>query len=282
MSPAIIIAQLSLREAVRRRIAQAALVLGLAFVLLFGVAFYFVTTAALPFGSEISDTLARTQGYNFLIMAGLYGDNFLAIAMGALLAADTLAGEINSGTVQAIVTKPIRRAEIVLGKWLGFAILLAIYLFLMEGGVFAIAFLLSGYTLENMWMGAGLIYLTSLLVMTVTLACSSTFSTLATGGIIFGLYGVSFIGGWVEQVGALFKSQTAIDVGIITSLLIPSDALWRRAAFEMTSPLLRSFGISAGPFAVLSVPSEAMIVYAMIYLFVALAIAVRQFGARDL
>jgi ABC-type transport system involved in multi-copper enzyme maturation permease subunit len=280
--PILVIAQLSFREAIRRRIAQAALALGLAFVILFAVAFYFITTAALPFGSEVTDNLARTQGYNFMVMAGMYAVNFLALAMGALLAADTLAGEIGSGSIQAIVTKPIRRADVVLGKWLGFGLLLGIYLVLMAGGVMAAAYLLSGYTLQNAWSGVLLIYLTCLLVMTVTLAASSIFSGLATGGIVFGLYGVSFIGGWVEQIGAVLKNDTAINVGIIASLIIPSDALWRRAAYEMTSVLLRSFGISAGPFAVLSVPSPAMVVYAGIYLLIALAIALRRFNSRDL
>jgi ABC-2 type transport system permease protein len=41
--------------------------------------------------------------------------------MATLLGADTLAGEINSGTIQVIVTKPIRRSDVVFGKWLGFA-----------------------------------------------------------------------------------------------------------------------------------------------------------------
>ena len=37
-------------------------------------------------------------------------------AMGALLSADTLAGEISSGSIQTIVTKPLRRSDVVLGK----------------------------------------------------------------------------------------------------------------------------------------------------------------------
>ena len=45
-----------------------------------------------------------------------------------VVTADTLAGEISTGTIQAVVAKPVRRVEIVLGKWLGFAALLALYL----------------------------------------------------------------------------------------------------------------------------------------------------------
>lgn len=277
-----IIARLTFREALRRKIALAALALGAAFLILFGVGFYLLQRDAMPSVQGAAANVIRNQIYNFLTMAGLYAVNFLTLAMGALLAADTLAGEISSGTIQAIVTKPIRRAEIVLGKWLGFAILLALYLTLMAGGVLGLVFILSGYHAQNIVTGVALIYLESLLIMTVTLVCSSRLSALATGGVIFGLYGVAFIGGWVEQAGVFFENQTAIYVGIITSLIIPSEALWRRASFDMTSPLLQATRYAAGPFTTASVPSPLMVVYALLYLVVALWLAVRQFSARDL
>ena len=283
MMPTFIIARLTFLEAVRRRIALAAFLLGLAFLILYGVGFYFITReTGVPTGSEPTAQLVRSQIFNFLTNAGMYAVNFLTLAMGALVSADTLAGEIGSGTIQALVTKPVRRAEIVLGKWLGFAGLLALYLLLMAGGVLAIVYLQVGYRVPNPVGGIGIIYLESLLIMTLSLACSSTFSTLATGGTIFGLYGVAFIGGWVEQIGTLLRNQTAINIGIVSSLIMPSEALFRRAAFEMTSATARALGMSFGPSFVISVPSGAMVVYAALYLIAALAVAVRQFSGRDL
>jgi Cu-processing system permease protein len=120
-------------------------------------------------------------------------------------------------------------------------------------------------------------------VMTVTLACSSRLSTLATGGVVFGLYGIGFIGGWVEQFGAFLQNQTAVNVGIMSSLIIPSEAIWRRAAFEMTPPLGQALGFaSGGPFVTTSVPSPFMIAYAGLYMVVAVALTARQFSRRDL
>jgi Cu-processing system permease protein len=278
-----IIARLTLKEAVRRRILLAALALGVVFLLLYGIGYYFMASQV-RFGPEDLVAELYQKGFsNFMALAGIYAVNFLAIAMGALLAADTLAGEIGSGTIQAIVTKPIRRGEIVLGKWLGFALLLALYVVLMVGGVLAVSFLFSGYVLPNMWSGLALIYLEMLLVMTVTLALSSTLPTLATGGVVFGLYGVAFLGGWVEQFGSFLQNPTAIDVGIISSLIIPSEALWRRAAFEMTPSIAQVLGFNfSGPFLTLSVPSDLMIAYAGVYIVVAFAFAVRQFSRKDL
>jgi ABC-type transport system involved in multi-copper enzyme maturation permease subunit len=128
-----------------------------------------------------------------------------------------------------------------------------------------------------------LIYLETLLVMTVTLALSSILPTLATGGAVFGLYGIAFIGGWVEQFGSFMQNQMAINVGIVSSLIIPTEALWRRAAFEMTPAIAQVLGVSfSGPFLTLSVPSEMMVGYAGVYLVAAFALAVWQFSKRDL
>jgi ABC-type transport system involved in multi-copper enzyme maturation permease subunit len=278
-----IFAHLTFIEAVRRRILLAAFLLGLAFLALYGAGFFVMRNEWRSSAAGLMSDLFRKEFYNFMTIAGLYAVNFLGVVMAALISADTLAGEIASGTIQALAAKPVRRAEIVLGKWLGFAGLLGLYLLLMAGGVMAVAYGLTGYYVPNALSGIGLIYLEALLVMTVTLACSSRFSTLATGGIVFGLYGIGFIGGWVEQFGSFVQNQTAVDVGIVSSLIIPSEALWRRAAFEMTPPLGQMLGFtSGGPFITISVPSPLMIAYAGLYLVVAVALAARHFSRRDL
>jgi len=197
--------------------------------------------------------IANAEIMNGFEIMGLYAVAFLSIAMAALLGADTLAGEINSGTIQTIVTKPIRRSDIVLGKWLGFAGLLGLYLLLMAGGVVLSVFAQTGYTPDHLARGLSLIYLEALVVMTITVLCSSAFPALATGGIVFGLYGLAFIGGWIEQFGAFFENQTAVKIGIITKPAHSSEALWRRAAFEMQSPFASTMGMS--PFGAISVPA---------------------------
>jgi len=288
-----IIMRLTFREAVRRKIVLAALLLGLAFLVFYSLGFYFITDNLGQMPAGPATALARSEADNFLFMAGMYAITFLSIVMAALISADTLSGEISTGTIQTLVTKPVRRAEIVLGKWLGFAGLLALYLALMAGGVTASVWLQSRYLAPNWPAGIGLIYLESLIIMTFTLMCSSMLSTLATGGVVFGLYGLAFIGGWVEQFGSfvtafgrpaagqgLAAAQAAVNVGIVSSLIFPVEVMWKRAAFEMTSPLLRSVGFS--PFSAPSVPSLLMIVYAGIYLVVTLIVAVRRFSRRDL
>jgi Cu-processing system permease protein len=276
-----IIARMTFREAVRRRIVLVGLVLGILFLIIFSIGFRMIYGAIIIESAESAmSRVFQAEASNFLLTAGLYAVAFLSVAMGALLSADTLAGEINSGTIQTIVTKPIRRSDVVIGKWLGFAGLLALYSLLMSGGVVLSVYFQAGYLPDNLLAGLSLIYLEGLVVMTVALACSSTMPALATGGLVFGLYGLAFIGGWIEQIGAIFRNQTAVQVGIVSSLIIPTEALWRRAIYMIQSPL--SSALEMTPFSTLSVPSTLMVVYAFVYLAVMLWLATNTFKHRDI
>ena len=279
-----VLARMTFQEAIRRRIVLTGLVLGILFLIVFSIGSHMISIEiereATAEGGAAYQNVMRTEMSNFLLMAGLYAVTFLSVAMGALLGADTLAGEINSGSIQTILTKPIRRSDVVFGKWLGFAGLLGLYALLMAGGVVTIVFFQSDYIPRNMLTGLSLIYLESLLVMTISLAGSSAMPALATGGMVFGLYGLAFLGGWIEQIGSLAQNPAAVRIGIVTSLVVPTEALWRRAAYEMQTPLASSLGMS--PFGAFSVPSLLMVLYAILYLVIVFAIAVSTFQRRDI
>jgi len=279
----LVIARLTFAEAARRRILLAALILGIIFLIIYGLGFHFIL-ADVERTMRGPSLIQLNSIRNFLMMAGMYVVNFLTIMMTVLTSVDTLSGEIASGTIHTMVSKPIRRWEILLGKWLGFAGMVSLYLLLMAGGVVGLVFALSGYTPPHPLAGMALMWLNALLLLSVSLMGGTLFSTLANGVLVFGLYGIAFIGGWIEQIGTFLQnqatSQTAVNIGVITSLILPSEALWKRAASELQSPLVTALGFS--PFSSTSVPSNAMIVYAVIYLLAVFTLAVRLFNARDL
>lgn len=277
MNTIFIISRLTFREAARRKILLAAFLLGLVFLVIFGIGLYYVNR---DISQSVSVTLARSEIRNFLLMAGLYVVNFLTIMMAVLTSVDTLSGEIASGTIHTLVSKPVRRREIVLGKWLGFVGMLTLYLLLMAGGVMGLVYLIAGYTAPNWLSGLAILWLNGVLLLSVSLLGGAMLSTLANGVMVFGLYGVAFIGGWVEQIGSFLKNQTAISIGIISSLIIPSEALWKRVAHDMQSPIVKAMGFS--PFSAPSVPSPMMLWYGVFYTLLALALAIRQFEKRDL
>ena len=273
----LVIARLTFREAARRRILLAALLLGIVFLIIYGLGFHYVNIEIEREGTRV---LQRNEIRNFLFMAGLYVVNFLTVMMAVLTSVDTLSGEIASGTVHTLVSKPVRRREIVLGKWLGFAGMLTMYLILMAGGVVTLVYAISGYVAPNLVNGLALLWLNAILLLGVSLVGGAILSTLANGVLVFGLYGIAFVGGWIEQIGSFLQNQTAVNIGVLSSLIIPSEALWKRAAYEMQSPLGQALGIT--PFSAVSVPSSMMIAYAVVYSAAALFLAVRLFAHRDL
>jgi len=276
--PAWVIMRLTFHEAARKKVLLAAFLLGLVFLIVFSLGYHHVQIEIRS--SPRGRTIAAREVSNFLIMAGLYVVNFLTLIMTTLTSVDILAGEISSGTVHVLVSKPLRRWEIAIGKFIGLACLYTLYLCLMAGGVLLVAYMLSGDAVPNVAKGLGLLWMNSLLVLTVSLAGGSRLSTLTNGVMVFGLYGISFVGGWVEQIGAVVQKQGAIEVGIAASLIFPSEALWKRAAFEMQTPILRALG--ASPFSPTSVPNAMMVAYAILYMAAALSFALWSFGRRDL
>jgi Cu-processing system permease protein len=273
-----VITRLSFREASRRKI-----LLGLLFLVVYGLGFHFIV-ADIEKNLEQRGLLQLNEIRNFLLMAGLYVVNFLTAIMTVLTSVDTLSGEISSGTIHTLVSKPVQRWEIVLGKWLGFAGMISLYLLLMAGGVMALVFLRSGYVAPHPVRAMLLIWLNALVLLSVSLLGGSLFSTLANGVLVFGLFGVAFLGGWIEQIGGFLPNQAAshaaTNIGVITSLILPSEALWKRAAHELASTLVTALGVS--PLAPGAYPSLAMVFYAVVYLFTALGVAIRQFNRRDL
>jgi len=276
-----IMAGVTFREAARKKLLWMALLAGSAFLALFGTGLHFQLK---DFASRTSPLIAR-QGVDALLMVGLYAVDLMAVVMTVLTSVDTLSGEIDSGTIQAVATKAITRSQLLLGKWLGFIGMLTLYVALMMGGITTLTYLMSlrslgGVAPHHLLRGMSLIWLECVLLLTVTFMFGTSLSTLTNGVLALGMHGLAFIGGWIEQAGALTHSPRAVNVGIAASVLMPSESLWRRAAFEMQSPLVGAVGFS--PFSNASVPSVAMVAYAGVYVAVALGLALRCFGRRDL
>jgi ABC-type transport system involved in multi-copper enzyme maturation permease subunit len=166
--------------------------------------------------------------------------------MTILTSVDTISGEITSGTIHAIATKPIGRWQVLIGKWVGFIGMVAAYLAVMFGGVIAVGYWIAGVVSQNPIRGMLLIFLECILVLTVTFLFGTWFSTLTNGVLVLGLHGLAFIGGWIEQIGGFTHSPRLVTVGVVSSLI------------------------------------SQMIGYAGVYLLVALAIAIHHFSQRDL
>ncbi len=277
MRHAWIMAGVTFREASRKKILWMALAAGVAFLLLFSLGLHFQVAS---FEENHVPLFVRKQALSGILMMGFYAVDSLVVVMTVLASVDTLSGEIASGAIQAIATKPVRRWELLGGKWLGFSFMLSLYIALMIIGIDTLAYLITGVAGRHILRGFGLIWMESMLLLSVTFFFGTWFSTLTNGILTLGLHGLAFLGGWLEQAGALTHTPKAVNVGIIASLVMPTESLWRRAVFEMQSPLTTALSFS--PFSGASVPSPLMTGYAALYLVLFLLLAIRRLEKRDL
>ena len=269
------IARLTFLEARRRRLLQLVLIMGIAFVALFATGYYLIHSQ-----NRFSMVGERLEVSNILLLMGLYAANFLGVVLAVVMSVDVIAGDIGSGAIQTLVTKPLRRWDVVVGKWLGLAVLLSIIMTLVSASLVLVAWIISRYLPDNLVEGIALMVLAQLLVLTVSIFGGTFLNTLANGIFVFMLYGLVFIGGWIEQIAALAGNRAATNVGILISFVLPSEAIWRRASFLIQPSYLRQLNV--GPFVSMSAPSPAMVVYSLLYIGVVLALAVGVFYRRDL
>ncbi|MGC5328667.1 ABC transporter permease [Brevibacillus sp. SYSU BS000544] len=288
------IAKLAYKELLYKRIFLIAILMSVAYLLLYGVATLFAADqASQDFASSHRDFASINLEYLFLstqlLGAGLYLASFITVLLSILGSIGSISSEIESHHIDTILARPIHRHSIVLGKYIGLAGILAAYALFLFAGIIGINAFLGGkylsvdLTAEQILLAGFLFMLQPLIVVAVSLFFSSRMTTINGGIIVIILYGISFIGGFIEQFGALFENQSLINIGIITSLLFPLDSLFRKmtlSLFEASDDPL-SFA-SQGIFASASTPSDLMVGYALIYGCCALLAAIRFFGRRDL
>jgi ABC-type transport system involved in multi-copper enzyme maturation permease subunit len=222
---------------------------------------------------------ARMQ-LQLLTLAGLSAVNLLAMAAAIILPLDCLSGEIASGVMQTLASKPVRRCEIVLGKWLVFLLVLAAYVTLLVGGIVLVMRLVTGFVQPHVLDAVALMSLEANVLLCVVMAAGVRLTTVANGLVAFAFYAVAVVGGWLEQIGTVLGSAPAHYIGTAISLASPTDALWRRALYLLQPPVMSQVHLT--PLSPASVPSAAMVWWALLFSLGCLTLAVRGFERRDL
>jgi hypothetical protein len=118
------------------------------------------------------------------------------------------------------------------------------------------------------------------MLVSISIAGGARLATVTSGILVFGLYGLAFIGGWVEQVGSMTGNTAAQNVGTVASLIMPTEALWQRAAYFMQPSVMRDLNLT--PFSTGSVPSVVMVWWAVFYATFVLLLGIQAFRKRAL
>lgn len=279
MRTLITMTHLTLIEALRKRILLATAICGGAFLLLYAIGLHFIARHMADHAGPKAN-MEQQIGLTVFTLAGLYAVNFLTLMTAILLPIDTLSGDITSGVAQTIASKPIRRSDIVLGKWLAYSLVVFAYVGTLAAGVLLIARWIGGYTPPDIHIGIPLMMFEGLLLVTLSICGGTRLSTVTNGVVAFGLYGIAFLGGWVEQIGGWTDNGAAQNVGTVASLIMPTESMWQLAAHHMQPAYLAQ--LHASPFSSAITPSPAMVLWAAGWGVVALAVALRSFAKRAL
>ncbi len=213
----------------------------------------------------------------------------VALAIGsAFLAAPALASDVESGLLLAILPRPIRRAEVVLGKWLGLALLVIVFVFAVGGAELTLIRLITRYVSPHPFEALAYLGAEGLTLLTLALLLSTRFPPIAGGIVAIALFGLSWIAGIAVTVSSSLGNASVLEAATAVSLLMPSDGLWRGAlaalepaAFQMASATSRG-ALEFGPFTVSGPPPPAFLLWSGAWVVAVLAAAVASFQRRDL
>lgn len=290
MRNVLLIAELSLREATRKRLVSVLLILSALFLgfFLFGVYRLELTLddRAVQAGLDgRSPTGAANLPVMFSAMFGMYLVYFLGSLMGVLSTVGAISGDIESGVMQSVIARPVSRAQLVAGRWLGFTAVNVAYVALLSAGLLGGIRLITGYTPPEALPAAGLLLLAVTVLTSLTVLGSTLFTTLANGIGVFVLYGVGFTGGILSAIGTLADTPTLTTLGRVANALMPTNALWLGASYHLQPDIMRQvgeFSRGANPF-VSSVPVDPLLIgWAAVLSVLGLAAAMWRFGRRDL
>lgn len=279
------IARFTIQEAISRRLILAGAVLSLAFLALFSLGFFLIYTNNSEFSGPMSDPQEQAMFGTVMSVLGLYAINFLAGFLALFLSVGAISSEIDSGALHAVLARPLRRVEFVVGRWLAYAGLIGVYVGVMAGSLLLSAWLIADYTTPDPTRAVLLMMLSAVVLLTVSLLGSTMLSTLANGVVVFSLFGLAWLAGIIEFIGGMLSNEAMLNTGTTVSLLIPSDAIWRGASYYVLSPVYLAGVQSAQegmPFVGNTPPATPMVIWALCYPLVLLGAAMMTFSRRDL
>jgi Cu-processing system permease protein len=296
----LVVARWTVLEARRRRLLLAGVVLSVAFVVVFALAFsllYHSQERSLldpgAAGSGPAGPVSPREQLlvlsTVLVVLGLYGVQFLAAILGLFLGVASVSPEVDSGALHAVLARPISRLDYLLGRFLALAGLLTAYVVVMSGSLLLSARVVAGYEAGDATRAIGLMILEVLVLLAVSLLGSSVLPTLTNGVIMLALFGLAWLGGIVGFIGTIPPgNELMANLGTAVGLLLPADAVWRGASFHVLPSSLLIASSVAGrdglelPFGSTTPIAPAMLGWAVAYPTLCLGLAVAFFQRRDL
>lgn len=280
---ALTIAGLTLREAARRRVVWALLVLTLALLGLSAWGFSKLIGLDTDLGTMTSGE-ARLVA-SILLNLILFGMSLIAAIGTAFLAGPTVAGEVESGQALALLARPVRRSSVLFGKWLGLVAFGSGYVVLAGLAQLLVVRATVGYWPPSPATGLAFLAAETVVLLTLALLLSSVVSTMASGIVAVGLFGATWVAGVVGGLGGALGNEGVERIGTVSRIILPTDGLWRGAMNAFQDPFaLAQMGTGEQGFPFLSEGplAPAYLVWAAVWIAVIWGLTAISFARRDI
>lgn len=274
MRATLLIAGLTLKEAMRRRIWVASLFASLAVV-------GFVFVAKLGASVRASDPIVQAVVPRITLILGLDVVKFFGSVMAMTLASGAIALEIERGMLYAVLYKPVRRYQVVLGKWIGTLVFALCNTLFWAALLYLSVRLMMGKSYFETWRAPLVVLLYPVLFGTVTLL----FSTFASMGLTIALSIIASGVAWSEkpmrEFGILFDVETLVKVANNVRWLIPMNHL-RRWVLDQMMVIVPERMLASQRFQAFEQPPTGWeIGYVFAYILTVLLLSILVFGKRD-
>jgi ABC-type transport system involved in multi-copper enzyme maturation permease subunit len=287
LAPVLTVAKLTVQEASRRKLLLAVLVLTMVVIAATGWGFYQLRHSTGPNGEPISDVTLRAVASQVLIFVAFLFAAVLAL-MSVLVAAPSISGDVESNLVLALLARPVRRSELVLGKWLGLAVLIVVYTVGASVLELIVVDVVTGYVPPRPVELVLYVVALGLVLETLALLLSTRLAGMTAGIIPLAAYFMAWVGGILGGLGQALNNQGLTAAGVVSRLLLPTDGLWRGAVYAMEPAsvvaALRAAGpLNAGnPFAATDGPAPAFLAWTVVWFAGMVALTLWSFRTREI
>jgi ABC-type transport system involved in multi-copper enzyme maturation permease subunit len=282
-STVVTIAALTLKETARKRVVWALLALSL---LLMGLSTWGFSQLPGMSTSQGQLTSAESRLVASLLLNLVMFGMSMVVALGtAFLAGPTLGGEMESGVALAMFARPVRRWQIVLGKWLGLVMFGSVYMIVVGLSQFVVVNLTVSYWPPHPLQALLLLAGETTVLLTLAMLLSSLISPLASGITTVGLFGAAWVAGVVGSIGVALDNEKLQRIGSVAQVLLPTDGLWHGAmhAIQDTAAVtILDQGMNGNPFLSLGSVSPAYLAWAVIWTLLVWLLCAVSVQRRDL
>jgi ABC-type transport system involved in multi-copper enzyme maturation permease subunit len=232
--------------------------------------------------SYVLGQLTAGQDVKIIKDLGLTATSVFGLFIAVFIGIGLVSKEVERRSIYSLLSKPIRRPQLVLGKYAGLTLTLAINIAVMAAALYAVLFYMSWGTspaVQRAWdapaldprlmVAIGLIFLELALVTAVALFFSTFSTPILSAAFTFGLFIVGHFSADLRNLDQVVESPAVGRLARAIYWIVPN-----LAQFDVKDQVVHGIAVPAGYVAVAAA-------YAVVYAALLLSISGLVFSRRD-